>query len=310
MCLVKQSSFHHGHLAIIIATLAVSTASIMIRLSQSPVIVIAFWRVTLSAVFLLPTLGMRSVRHQFRAVISKPKIIGWQFAAGFFLSLHFLSWFQSVKYSPISVSVLLANSSPIWVLIFSYLLLRKNVSAFQLIGISLGILGMFVIGFLQTPVYFEETFNEGVILALIGAVMIAGYFMVGQEARVQQVPNLLWVFLINTTCAGFLFAYAWVFGVNVFQFPWNDFIWFVALAIGPSLLGHALYIYTMKYFSAQTVSMAVIGEAIGASILAIFIFDELLPFSTLVGGLLVFVGIYLNIKYDKGPQGSPAKRGQ
>ncbi|MFW9855667.1 MAG: DMT family transporter [Candidatus Thorarchaeota archaeon] len=295
-----HGSFHQGHLSIIIATFAVSTASIMIRIAQSPAIVIAFWRVTLSAGLLLPFMFRKSVRTQFQLVISNPPIMGWQFVAGFFLSLHFWSWFQSVKYSPIAVSVLLANSSPIWVLLISTLFLKKKIAIPQLAGVILGILGMFIISVLQTPLYFADTFNEGVILALIGALMIAGYFLVGQEVRIKQIPNIPWVFFINTSCSGFLLFYSWLLGLNVAIFPLEDLIWFIALAIGPSLAGHALYIYAMKFFSAQTVSMAVIGEAVGASLLAIFIFNENLPMSTIIGGLLVFLAIFLNIKYDKG----------
>ena len=79
------------------------------------------------------------------------------------------------------------------------------------------------------------------------------------------------------------------------MFPENDLYWFFALAIGPSLLGHALYTYAMKKLSSQTVSLTVLGEAIGASILSFIFLSEVLTFSTIIGGIFIGVGILMAV---------------
>ena len=104
--------------------------------------------------------------------------------------------------------------------------------------------------------------------------------------------------MVNLFCSTFLFVYSIILRKNLFIFPLTDLVLFILLAIGPSLLGHAMLIFAMKKVSAQTVSLSVIGEAVGASILSVVILLEPLPPTTIVGGALIFFGIYLDVKYD------------
>jgi drug/metabolite transporter (DMT)-like permease len=288
-------------ISLIIATVAVSWASIFISIllqNDVPAVVIAFWRLFLSVLFLFPFIFRKEIRDQFKTHLNLPyqRIF---LLSGFFLSLHFLSWIQSLTSLSVAASVIVVNSSPIWVIIISFILLREKITLYQFIGLILGFIGLLLITFSQDTQQTSVLISEGILLALFGAVMIAFYFIIGKRMRTQfTVPNIPYVFFVNLFCSGFLFVFALILGENIFHFGFNDLGWFIALAIGPSLLGHALYTYAMKNLSAQTVSLAVIGEAVGASLLAWIIFSQILPPTTLVGGSLVFFGIYLNVKFD------------
>jgi drug/metabolite transporter (DMT)-like permease len=296
--MIHLSSRTRCQLSLIIATIAVSGASIFIRFCKSAAVVIAFWRLFLAVIFLMPFLTNKKIRNQFHPFIN------WKYqriflVSGFFLSLHFLSWFQSIKFTTVAVSVIVVNTSPIWVIVFSFLLFRETISKFQFIGLIIGLIGLFIITSPSNPTEFSETFHIGIILALIGAVMVTFYFIIGKRMRDHHtVPNIPYVLFVNFFCSFFLFIFSLLLNENILSFPLEDFIWFIALAIGPSLLGHALYTYAMKSLSAQTVSLTVIGESVGASLLGWIILNEILPPSTLIGGILVFIGIYLNIKFD------------
>ncbi|MFX1285553.1 MAG: DMT family transporter [Promethearchaeota archaeon] len=288
-------------ISLIIATFAVSWASIFITIlldNGVPPVVIAFWRLFLSVIFLIPFILRLEIRKQFKLYFNFT-YQGFFMLSGLFLSLHFLSWIQSLTSLSVAVSVLVVNSSPIWVVVFSFLLLREKITQNQLIGLFLGFMGLFLISLTPTSQQNNTILPEGIFLALFGAFMVAFYFMIGKHMRTQHtVPNIPYVFFVNLFCSIFLLLFAFLLGDNVLRFTQADLIWFIALAIGPSLLGHALYIYAMKHFSAQTVSLAVIGETVGASLLAWLIFSQVLPPITLVGGFLVLFGIYLDVKFD------------
>ncbi|MFX0184654.1 MAG: DMT family transporter [Candidatus Hodarchaeota archaeon] len=287
--------------SLIIATIAVSWASIFISIllqNDVPAVVIAFWRLFLSVLFLIPFIARKEIRDQFKTHLNFP-YQRFFILSGFFLSLHFLSWIQSLTSLSVAASVIVVNSSPIWVIILSFLLLREKITRYQFIGLILGFFGLSLITLSQDNQQTSDLISEGILLALFGAVMIAFYFIIGKRMRTQlTVPNIPYVFFVNFFCSAFLFVFAFILGENIFRFTLNDLVLFVALAIGPSLLGHAMYTYAMKQLSAQTVSLAVIGETVGASLLAWIILSQILTPTTLVGGLLIILGIYLNVKFD------------
>lgn len=287
-----------GQFSIAIAILAVSGAAIFIRFCDSSAVVIAFWRLFLSVLFLLPLSLKKEIRDQFKPLMT------WKFMrifiiSGFFLSLHFFSWFQSLKFTSVAASVIIVNSSPVWVITFSYFIFHEKITKNQFIGLFLVIFGLVFIALLSDFQQISNNFQEGLLLALFGALMFALYLLIGKQMRLNySIPNIPYVFIVNLFCTIFLFLISILLQENVFSFYLGDLIWFFALAIGPSLLGHALLIYSMRYISAQTVSLAVVGETIGASLLSWLILKEDLICATVIGGLFVISGIFLSVKYD------------
>jgi drug/metabolite transporter (DMT)-like permease len=165
----------YEYLALIIATIAVSGASIFIRyaLVSSAPIIIAFWRLFLVVLLLTPLLLISDIRKQFRTV-STFTHLKYFVLAGFFLSLHFFSWIQSLEYTSVAASVIVVNSSPLWVVFLSYVLFRETITPYQVIGLFLCFIGIFLIALGDSPSQMLESFQEGVILALFGALMEVG----------------------------------------------------------------------------------------------------------------------------------------
>ncbi|MHA1977300.1 MAG: DMT family transporter [Candidatus Hodarchaeales archaeon] len=292
-----KSSIRYDYLALIIATIAVSGASIFIRyaLKSSAPIIIAFWRLFLVVLLLTPLLLFSEMRKQFRSVLTfhhmKYFVLG-----GFFLSLHFFSWIQSLEYTSVAASVIVVNSSPLWVVFLSFILFREVISPYQVIGLILCFAGIILIAFGDAQNQLFESFQEGVILALFGSLMVACYFIIGKRMRSQfEVSNISYTYFVNGSCTIFLFLYSLGLSEQVWVFPLSNMTWFLALAIGPSLLGHALYTYSMKKLSAQVVSLTVLGEAAGASILGFIFLSEHLPISTILGGVFIGIGIILAV---------------
>jgi drug/metabolite transporter (DMT)-like permease len=283
----------YEYLALIIATISVSGASIFISKCESPSILIAFWRIFLVVILLTPLLLFLKIREQFRFVLTINHM-KYFILAGFFLSLHFFSWMQSLKWVTVAPSVIVVNSSPLWVVFLSFVLLRETINRYQVFGLILCFIGIILIALGGDQTY--SNFLEGVILALFGAIMVAFYFIIGKQMRTRyDVSNIAYTYFVNGFCTIFLFIYSIGLSEKVWSFPPSDMAWFLALAIGPSLLGHALYTYSMKKLSAQVVSLTVLGEAAGASFLGFIFLSQPLLFTTIIGGIFVGIGIVLAV---------------
>ncbi len=293
-----ENSITKAKTSLIIATFAVSGASIFIRFCDSSAVTIAFWRIFLVVILLTPLLLYSNIRNQFLTAINMEQI-KFFLVAGFFLSLHFFSWIQSLQYTTVAASVIVVNSSPLWVTFLSFVLFRETINRFQVIGLILSFIGVILIAFLNSPLELLGEFQEGVILALFGGIMVALYFMIGKRMRSNfNVSNIPYTYFVNFFCAFFLFLYSLILSENVFSYVSNDFLWFLALAIGPSLFGHALYTYAMKRLSSQAVSLTVLGEAVGASILSFIFLSEVLSLPTILGGIFIGVGIVLAVHFE------------
>jgi drug/metabolite transporter (DMT)-like permease len=81
-------------------------------------------------------------------------------------------------------------------------------------------------------------------------------------------------------------------GWSLTGYPAADWLLFFLMALGPGIGGHAILNWALKYVQAPVVSVSILGESVGASILAFFIFQEHLLWYQIIGGLLILIGIY------------------
>src|SRR5690606_17843375 len=132
----------------------------------------------------------------------------------------------------------------------------------------------------------------GDILALLGAVAMTVYFLFGQSAR-KRISLMTYTFLVYGVSSVTLIIYNIVLGNEFFGYPKEHWLIFLALAIIPTFFGHTLFNWALKWLSTSTISMAIVFEPIGASILAYFILDEKVTYSQWLGGTIVIFGLFL-----------------
>ncbi len=276
-------------IALITAIAAVSSASILIRLSEAPSLIIATYRLGVASLFMCIVAYVRHELPQLRTITKKDTIC--LILSGFFLYIHFATWITSLFYTTIATSVIIVDSSPLFVAVLSYVFLKETLSLKAVSGIVLSVTGAVLIG-LSNPV--EENLT-GIFLALAGAVGLAAYLVIGRNLRrkldtfsyVSSVYFVSFAFLISTTLA---------FKIPLTGYSSTQYLIFVFLALFPSGLGHTLYNYCLKYLKAAVVSVAILGEPVGATLLAILFFREIPTVFIVTGGILVIGGIYLVIR--------------
>ena len=98
-------------------------------------------------------------------------------------------------------------------------------------------------------------------------------------------------------------------GASLTGFPLRVWIGFLLLAIIPTIFGHTVFNWLLGYVRADTVSVAILAEPVGAAVLAFLIFGEVPSVWTIAGAPLIVGGLVLASIGGSRPQISDAKSG-
>ena len=291
-------------LILVLGVLAVSTSSIFIRFAQNnaPSLVIAAYRLSLASLLLSPIALFRQRKMLLSLTLGEMLLA---FVSGFFLALHFASFITSLEYTTVASSVVLSTSTPLWVALLAPVFLKEPVNRHLLMGMVMALVGSSIVGISDTCVLhlnamgcppLEDFLGDqslfGNLLALFAAWMAVGYIMIGRRLR-AKVSLIAYIFLVYGMAALVLLLLMSLAGQSPFGYPSPTYLWLVLLAVVPQLLGHSSYNWALGHLSATYVSIAVIGEPVGSTILAYFLLQETPSALEIFGAILILVGIYL-----------------
>jgi len=281
-----------------------STSSLFIRFAQRdvPSLVIAAYRLGLATLILSPFILTRN-RDELGRLKRRP--LQLMILSGIFLALHFAAWITSLEYTTVASSVVLVTTSPLWVALLSTFILKERLPGIAWIGILIALIGSVVVsagqvcqiqpaGLVcpQLPDFIKGRAFWGDFLALVGAWMAAGYLLVGRKMR-SDVTLGSYIFIVYGTAAIVLIAAALATGQKLAGYPKIDYVWFLALALFPQLLGHSSFNWALRYLSAAYVSVNLLGEPIGSALLALIFLGEKPSPLEIAGGVLILGGIYI-----------------
>lgn len=133
-------------------------------------------------------------------------------------------------------------------------------------GLFVALLGGVLVTLSQSQAEASRLFGN--MLALGGAVMMAGYLAVGRSLR-RDLSLSLYSAIIHGTASVVLALYVWIGGLPLRGYTCKTWLIFGALALVPTVLGHNSLNWALRYLPATMVSIVVLGEPVGASILAI-----------------------------------------
>jgi drug/metabolite transporter (DMT)-like permease len=285
--------------------LAVSAASIFIKFAQhegAPSIVIAAFRLSLATLGLAP-FALTRYRTELRQLMRREWLLA--LLSGVFLALHFAVWITSLQYTSVASSVVLVTTTPLWVAVFAPLVLRERIGTATYVGMALALAGGTVIGLSDAcswragaitcpsfATFFSGTAFLGDFLALAGAWMAAGYMLVGRRLR-TKIDLIPYIFVVYGMAAVVLIVIMFSTGESPLGFPPITYLWLVLLALVPQLLGHSIFNWSLKYIPVSLVSVTLLGEPVGSTILAYFILQESPGWVKLFGAVLILAGIWL-----------------
>ncbi|HSM72622.1 MAG TPA: DMT family transporter [Anaerolineales bacterium] len=294
---------------LIIAILATSTASILIRFAQAtgaPSLVIAAVRLTIATLVLAPIALLRH-RDELKALTRKDLILST--ISGIFLAIHFATWISSLEYTSVASSVVFVSTGPLWVALLSPLLLNERLTRVAILGLVLALFGGTIIGLsdacviqngLQCPQLsqvLEGRAMWGNFLALCGALAVSGYLIIGRKVRVKM-SLIPYIFLVYGISAVVLNVFMLASNQSPLGYSPTAYIWIFLLAVIPQLIGHSMFNWLLKYLSATMVAVTTLSEPIGSAVLAYIFLKEMPALAVVIGGALILIGIFLTSRQN------------
>jgi drug/metabolite transporter (DMT)-like permease len=279
-----------------LAVLGVSLSGPLVRLSAAHPIAIAVWRLAFSLILVAIPLAIGGAWRQWRMLDRRGLALAT--AAGALLAFHFWSWNTSIGLTTIAASVVLVNIQPLVVAALSAIWLRERPSRAQWMGIVIAMAGALVVVLPDLLVGGGMAASSGAllgdVLALVGAVTAASYYVIGRRLR-QTLDLWAYVALVYGACLITLLVIAVALRVPLGPFPAREYGIFALLALGPMMLGHTGMNWALRHARAYQVNIVLLGEPIGATVIAALLpgIRERPTLLTLVGGVIVLAGILL-----------------
>jgi len=273
------------YLVLTIGVISVSFAAIFVRLADAPPLVIATYRLCLASLIIIPVAWMHS-RSELRHLSRRTTMMA--LLSGAFLALHFGLWIASLSYTSVATSVMLVTTSPIFVAIASYFLFQEKLSKQTIVGIVISLIGSVLIGFGNWKLGTNPLF--GGILAFLGALAVAAYLLIGRKLR-RSIGFLSYASLAYSSAAVLLLLSTLAFGYRLVGYSPTTYAMFALLAVVPQLIGHSAFNWSLRFVPATLITIAILGEPVGATILASLILKEIPTLSEIGGGILILAGI-------------------
>jgi drug/metabolite transporter (DMT)-like permease len=273
--------------AVAVGVLAVSAAAIFIRLADAPALAVAIWRNALGALVLLPVALYR------RDTFPQGRVLRIGVASGVALGAHFGFWISSLDYTSVAASVVLVCTQPVFVAILAYLVFGERTSSLSFFGILVALAGTVVIasdGSVGSATFFGNA------LAVIGAVAVAVYVLIGRSLRTTGVGVLPYSIVVYTSAATTLVPAALYGSVPLWGYSGETWFWLWAVTLGPQILGHTVLNWALRYVEASIISGTILAEPVVSALLAWLILSERPGLATLLGGAVVLVGLSLLLR--------------
>lgn len=274
-----------GDLALLgVAVLAVSTSGPLIRYAAAPALAIAMWRNALA----LPVLAIPAWRAR-RPTRREARLIG---LSGVFLAAHFATWVPSLSYTTVASSVALVATQPVWAALIARAR-GEHVHRQVWIGIGVALVGVLVLSGVDLSISPRALFGD--LLAMVGGALAAAYVSVGSEVR-RSVGTAVYTTGSYGVASALLLLACVVSGRPLAGFDTATWLAIAALVVGPQLLGHTLVNTVLRSITATAVSVAILFEVVGATVIAALWFGETPPLAAVPAGLLIFSGIIVVIR--------------
>jgi drug/metabolite transporter (DMT)-like permease len=277
-----------------VGLIAISFGAILARLAQGaglPSLAIAALRLGFAALIVSP-LALWQSRRALLSMTRRQILLA--LGAGFFLALHFASWISSLEYTSVASSTALVTTNLLWIAIASAVLFGERPGPLMALGMAVSLGGSLLIFWSDGGGGGASGSNPllGNFLAIVGSWCFSAYLLLGRRLR-RELPLAAYVWLAYGAAALFLLLACRVAGVALAGYGAPAYLLALGLALGPQLLGHTSYNWSLKHVSSTFVAVVTLGEPVGSAALAWIFFGESFAPVQGIGFALLLVGIYL-----------------
>lgn len=277
-------------IALLTGVIAVSTSAVIIKQAQNegvPSLVIAAFRLTLATLVLTPLTLMRH-RDALRSLNRRD----WMLLAtsGVFLALHFATWISSLEYTSVLISTVLVTTTPLWVSALEVVFLKSRLNRWVILGIIECLVGGIAIGLTGAEGGSASNPALGGTLALIGAMTVAVYMVIGRSVR-SRLALLPYIWVVYGCAALTMLVITGVRGLPYTGYSSDAYLYLVLAALIPQVLGHSSFNFAVKYLPATYIGIVTQLEPIASSGIAFFLLNEQPMMTQVIASALILFGV-------------------
>ena len=278
-----------------VAVLFISLSGPMIAVTAAPVLAIAFWRCLIGS----GLTGVWVIARRWRSLGALTRReLRLTVIAGVFLGLHFATWIPSLTLTTIAASTALVATQPIWAALIARAT-GVRITSRVWIGIAIAFSGVIVLT--GVDLFVDPAHLWGDALALVGAVFSAAYVSVAERVR-KTVDTSTMTFVLYAVSAVTILPLVVIFGQQLVGFDAQAWALILAVTLGAQLLGHSMMTRVLSSTSATVVSLAILFEMPGATLVAAIWLGQVPPLALLPAAALILAGLVIVIKAaDRGP---------
>jgi len=216
-------------------------------------------------------------------------------AAVFGIAINMLSFLTGLSYtSPISASVLMITA-PIFVMIFSFFLLKNPITKYKIIGVLLGLGGaVFLIMYGKTSEVHASNPRLGNFLVALNAISYAMYIILSKPILKKYSP---------ITFAKWLYTFGFILILPFSLKEFSEIAWaeipmaihykITFVVIFSTVLTYLFNLIALKELKPTTMSVFIYLQPLIASIFAIFVGADQLSIIKIIAASLILTGVYL-----------------
>ena len=272
-----------------IGLLSISLSPIVARALTSSATIISFWRMFLASILLW---CYSIIYNKSFNKLSFPNKIRTTFA-GLLLGLHFIFFYEAVKITTIANATFLGTLAPFFTLLIELFIYKRNYKNMVYYGMLLALIGTVVV--LISNFDLSSKYTLGNIYAVLCSLCISISFLIAEKVRDTE-GTIEYTRMLYGVAAVTIFIIGSFYTETFMIYEKNEIIGFIFLALVPTILGHNIFYYSLKFTTPTIVGTIPLGEPILASIVAFFLFNESVGINTTIGGALCIYGIFLILK--------------
>lgn len=280
---------------IVIGILGISLSAIFVKLSDAPSAVTATARLLWTVLLLSPVVFLKKENREELKNVNRKQMLLCSLS-GIFLAIHFVVWFESLKYTSVASSTAIVCTEVIWVSLGYCLFMKGKLSWKEAGCIVVTLVGSLLIAFSDSASGGGHLYGD--ILSLVAAIAVAVYTLIGREAR-KTMSTTIYTYIVYVACSVSLVGVTAVQGYTARDFDQRALFVCLLLAIFSTILGHSIFSWCLKYFSPSFVSASKLCEPVMAAIMAVFLFREIPVPMQVAGGLIVIGGVLLYSRVEK-----------
>ena len=285
----------HPMIMIVIGVLGISLSAIFVKYSAAPSAVTAAFRLSWTVLLMSPVIwAKREIREELFQIDKRELLLS--VFSGLFLAIHFVLWFESLQHTSVASSTSIVCTEVIWVALGFCLFLKGTLTKQAVLAILIAFAGSVVIAYSDSTAGDAHLYGD--ILALVSAVAVAAYTLLGRIVR-NSVSTSVYTYVVYASCAAVLLGTCLVQGYPLFGYGVSAVIVGLLLSVFSTILGHSIFSWCLKYFSPAFVSASKLCEPVVASIIAVFLFSELPSVLQIFGGTMIIGGVYYYSKIEK-----------